>query len=787
MKILFLAYTSKSYNGHGIKIDRADLTRKMSCLETWVPRIESLGHEVIFFDGSNQTQSFDGTNKTLHCIADESYDYNTDGQGSKMLERLKEAIKWCLDNKNFDYILRIDDGSYVNAYVMDKIYEQLNDVDVLRGDGGGAGIFFSKKVCQDIINYNNDTKIGIEDQAIWSFIYNQPYKIANSNLLCYQYIVSENLFTIHYTNGKRMYFVDDVVSYYYQKLPIDRKVIIGYNYNHMTPMKVNSWDNTFGATPIFYAFDKDSNNWEHYGKLARSAFEPRAVCPFVKNSIKELFLYDLQFDFNNANEKQTFINFLNSVKQGGNIYLFYKNNFDLETLKTLVNIEYTKDSIDLDIDVIKGESGTLLKVTKRDIIMIAQYWTDNLSYGKYTYELNSEYCKGKGYGYYVEKDRDVITKGAEGRAFTWYKPNFILSVLEKFNPEYVLFMDADAVVTDEEYYVEEFIDKNYDIIATEDHGPSKINAGVILFRNTQWVKDFLRKWWEKGNEFPNYKHGLWHDQTCFGLVMDSNPDTADKIKIISNRELNWREPSDQNFIFHAFGYGGVVNRGIDAYYFTKHKIDIGPEYNTLAKLATIYNTDKHHTHNYYNGVYDKAFAPYKDNSSLIVEIGVDRGNSIQIWEKYFKCKVIGLDVDSNILSKDYGKCTVMKCDQASVDDLNAIKPTIMGADIILDDGSHITGHQQVTFAMLFECVRPGGIYVIEDLHTSAYLKRGITQWGDPNKTLTKDMLSEYVSTGKIRSDYLTPEQCKYLEDNIKEVQLFDIRPGDSETSLIYKK
>jgi len=213
-------------------------------------------------------------------------------------------------------------------------------------------------------------------------------------------------------------------------------------------------------------------------------------------------------------------------------------------------------------------------MTPKFKILIAQYWTNNLSYGKFTYDLNSKYCQSKGYSYYVETNRSVITKNVEDRAFTWYKPRFILSVLEKFNPDYVLFMDADAVVCDDEYLVEEFIDANYDIIATEDHGPSKINAGVILFKNTEWVKTFLNNWWEKGNEFPNYKQGLWHDQTCFGLLMDSDSSTNNKIKIISNRELNWREPSEGNFIFHAFAYGSLLNRQIDLFYYTKNNIDI---------------------------------------------------------------------------------------------------------------------------------------------------------------------------------------------------------------------
>lgn len=39
-------------------------------------------------------------------------------------------------------------------------------------------------------------------------------------------------------------------------------------------------------------------------------------------------------------------------------------------------------------------------------------------------------------------------------------------------------------------------------------------------------------------------------------------------------------------------------------------------------------------------------------------------------------------------------------------------------DVILDDASHRWRHQIETFLALFDAVRPGGLYIIEDIHTS---------------------------------------------------------------------
>ena len=45
-------------------------------------------------------------------------------------------------------------------------------------------------------------------------------------------------------------------------------------------------------------------------------------------------------------------------------------------------------------------------------------------------------------------------------------------------------------------------------------------------------------------------------------------------------------------------------------------------------------------------------------------------------------------------------------------------PEIGAPDIVLDDGSHIGRHQQASFECLFPLLAEGGLYVIEDLHSS---------------------------------------------------------------------
>ena len=41
-----------------------------------------------------------------------------------------------------------------------------------------------------------------------------------------------------------------------------------------------------------------------------------------------------------------------------------------------------------------------------------------------------------------------------------------------------------------------------------------------------------------------------------------------------------------------------------------------------------------------------------------------------------------------------------------------------GVDIVLDDGSHVASHQRISFDVLFKLLSEGGLYMVEDLHTS---------------------------------------------------------------------
>lgn len=348
MKLVFLAFTSKEYDGSGIKISNALLTRKMSCMETWVPKIEALGHKVIFFGGDSDSVSYSEPDRLLRLTQSESYDHNPPIPAQKksfMFERLKAAISWVLENEEFDYVFRTDDGSYINHYVLDDIIGTLDNgnIDVLKSNGGGAGLFLSKKVCQKLIEYNNEKQV-IEDLALFQFIDQGNFITKTSNLLCMQYILGEKLFTIHYTNGKRQYFVDNILNYYFNQAPIKRKVIIDSDINYGNNLLIKTWGENRDSTPMWYSFDKDKYNWEFYGKQIRSYYCFQNFCPFGIKSIHKLIILDNSILINNKNIIQDYVD---AIQDGGQLIINYDEQLkdhlnNLDTGLSMVN----NDTID---------------------------------------------------------------------------------------------------------------------------------------------------------------------------------------------------------------------------------------------------------------------------------------------------------------------------------------------------------------------------------------------------------------------------------------------------------
>ena len=130
------------------------------------------------------------------------------------------------------------------------------------------------------------------------------------------------------------------------------------------------------------------------------------------------------------------------------------------------------------------------------------------------------------------------------------------------------------------------------------------------------------------------------------------------------------------------------------------------------------NKYKSSKHPVYWEIYKKVFSDYDLSRHInILEIGVDKGQGmLQLKELFPNCNVCGIDVREDTPNSPVGNVWIGS--QTNTELLDAVDEEEGPFDIIIDDGSHHNEHQIKTFEYLFPKLKSGGIYIIEDVHTS---------------------------------------------------------------------
>lgn len=144
----------------------------------------------------------------------------------------------------------------------------------------------------------------------------------------------------------------------------------------------------------------------------------------------------------------------------------------------------------------------------------------------------------------------------------------------------------------------------------------------------------------------------------------------------------------------------------------------------LTTLAIRFNADKWGGH-WYTPHYERHFEPLRDQRVKILEIGIGGyiapdagGASLRMWKHFFRRGLIyGLDIfDKAGLAEP--RFQPIRGDQGDPAFLDTLGTDIGPLDIVIDDGSHLSNQVITSFHALFPHVRPGGLYVVEDLQTS---------------------------------------------------------------------
>lgn len=131
----------------------------------------------------------------------------------------------------------------------------------------------------------------------------------------------------------------------------------------------------------------------------------------------------------------------------------------------------------------------------------------------------------------------------------------------------------------------------------------------------------------------------------------------------------------------------------------------------------------------YLPVYAREFARFRARGApvALLEVGVQNGGSLELWAQVLPAgsTVTGLDIDPKVggLAFDTDRIRTFVADASRAEAVDAVLGG-QSFDIVIDDGSHKSSDVVATFPILFPRVRPGGLYVIEDLHCSYYASHG---------------------------------------------------------------
>jgi len=196
-------------------------------------------------------------------------------------------------------------------------------------------------------------------------------------------------------------------------------------------------------------------------------------------------------------------------------------------------------------------------------------------------------------------------------------------------------------------------------------------------------------------------------------------------------------------------------------------------------------SDKLYWHRYIP-VYVEELSGMKE-CKRILEFGVFKGDSIRwLQNSYPSAKIYGCDILP--IQPEWPRSENIKyffVDQANPDAVRSIFLMAgQSLDLIIEDGSHLPEHQRNCLVEGLKNLKSGGVYILEDIHTSHpehpyYKKTGVGYIGPLHlllfiehfkaigKELDKRVLENFSS-----SSLFNLEQVKYIFNKISQIRIY---------------
>lgn len=203
------------------------------------------------------------------------------------------------------------------------------------------------------------------------------------------------------------------------------------------------------------------------------------------------------------------------------------------------------------------------------------------------------------------------------------------------------------------------------------------------------------------------------------------------------------------------------------------------EYRILDEIALKTGADKGSDYHNYTEIYAKYLSPLRDAPIKFLEIGIYKACSVKMWEEYLKkAELHFMDITFDNAEYFSDRSHYHLCNQESAPELISLIEKIGGNfDIILDDGGHTMNQQSTSFKVLFPHVKSGGMYIIEDLHTSYWQPH--FGGGGPNSMVNflKSLVDEvnYVGATTAKASHLNIDTSglSSYQKNIESIHFYD--------------
>ena len=198
---------------------------------------------------------------------------------------------------------------------------------------------------------------------------------------------------------------------------------------------------------------------------------------------------------------------------------------------------------------------------------------------------------------------------------------------------------------------------------------------------------------------------------------------------------------------------------------------------SLDKLFQKFNSDKGSnfkvnqkkipSHNY-SIFYEKYFSMYKKKTIHILELGSHEGRGIASFYFFFpNAKIVGANINPFQMKFKSKRIDELYIDVSSKKIINNFSNHIHeNFDIIIDDASHNLKDILITFSKLFQKLKKGGFYVIEDINQFHVFKE-LNPY--KNELTPKEILQNIKYNKDFKSSFISEEEKKYLVDNIAKI------------------